>query len=92
MNPSRQLPSAEAPPNSKLVSLTQSLSSVTYVCVCMFSWVDVNQTHTTVPKVLTHLLATQDTISDADFFKEDMYSSPKFKYDQRKFKCNQYDL
>lgn len=57
----------------------------------MLSLVDVNQMHTTVPKVLTHLLATQDTISDTDFFKEDMYSSPKFKYDQSKFKfkCNQ---
>ena len=71
-----QLPSFRAPKNSKFVSLNCSL-------ITQFG-LEVNEKHTTVPKVLSHLLDKPETISDADFFKEDMYSSPKFMFDQSK--------
>ena len=46
--------------------------------------VEVNEEHTSVPRVLNHLAAKPDTISDLDFLKEDIYSSPKFMFDPSK--------
>lgn len=46
---------------------------------------EVNEEASTVPKVLNHLIEKPDTISDIDFLKEDIYSSPKFMYDPSKY-------
>ena len=46
--------------------------------------VEINEEHSTVPKVLQHLVEKPGTISDKDFLKEDMYSSPKFMFDPSK--------
>lgn len=43
--------------------------------------VDVNENSQTVPKVFNHLMEKPETISDMDYLKEDIYSSPKFMYD-----------
>lgn len=45
--------------------------------------VEINEDHSTVPKILNHLIAKPDTITDIDFLKEDMHTSPKFMFDQK---------
>ena len=52
----------------------------------LFVYLEVNKEHETVPQILNHLLDKPDTISDLDFLKEDMYSSPRFMKDPSKFK------
>ena len=49
------------------------------------SYLEINADHSTVPKVLNHLMTKPDTMSDLDFLKEDMFSSPKFMIDPSKF-------
>jgi len=49
-----------------------------------FCGLEVNIAASTVPNVLNHLMEKPDTVSDIDFLKEDIYSSPKFMFDPSK--------
>ena len=63
--------------DSKLVSYTLDLSH-------FHSLLEIADHAQSIPKVIDHLMEKPETISELDFLKQDIYSSPKFMYDPGK--------